>query len=147
MISRPALLFSGRFCQAWVKAWQWAVISGGCFRRTSDFYWLPLVRPLVWEIFAVFAVLGYLAMAKGLPVDQVIKAGPTLAFVVFPEAISRLPFLRELFGVLFFSALVIAGLSSGVSIIEAFTSAVTDKFKISRKGFCVNILISRPGAG
>ncbi len=83
--------------------------------------------------FAVFAVLGYLAMAKGLPVDQVIKAGPTLAFVVFPEAISKLPFFRELFGVLFFSALVIAGLSSGVSIIEAFTSAVMDKFKVSRK--------------
>jgi len=83
--------------------------------------------------FAVFSILGYLAISKGIPIDQVIQSGPTLAFVVFPEAISKLPFLRELFGILFFSALTIAGLSSGVSIIEALTSAIMDKFKISRK--------------
>jgi len=83
--------------------------------------------------FAVFSILGYLAQAKGLPIDQVIESGPSLAFVVFPEAISRLPYLRELFGVLFFTALVIAGLSSAVSMIEAFTSGLLDKFKIPRK--------------
>ncbi|MBN1596567.1 sodium-dependent transporter [candidate division FCPU426 bacterium] len=82
--------------------------------------------------FAVFAVLGYLSYAKGLPIDQVITSGPTLAFVVFPEAISKLPFLREVFGILFFSALMIAGLSSGVSIVEALTCALRDKFGISR---------------
>lgn len=83
--------------------------------------------------FAVFSVVGYLAGVKGVPVDQVIKSGPTLAFVVFPEAISRLPFLREVFGIFFFSALVVAGLSSGVSIVEALTSAAMDKFRWPRK--------------
>jgi NSS family neurotransmitter:Na+ symporter len=83
--------------------------------------------------FVVFGVLGYLGVTKGLPIELVVKSGPTLAFVVFPEAISKLPFLQELFGVLFFLALTIAGLSSGVSIIEALTSAVLDKFQISRK--------------
>ncbi len=83
--------------------------------------------------FAVFAVLGYLSQSKGLPISEVVKSGPILAFVVFPEAISKLPYLRELFGILFFSSLMIAGLSSGVSIIEAMTSALMDKFKWSRK--------------
>ncbi len=82
---------------------------------------------------AVFAILGYLGQSKGVAISEVVKSGPTLAFVVFPEAISKLPYLREVFGVLFFSSLVIAGLSSGVSIIEAMTSALMDKFKWSRK--------------
>ncbi|NVM21710.1 MAG: sodium-dependent transporter, partial [Desulfobacterales bacterium] len=39
----------------------------------------------------------------------------------------------HLFGVLFFSCLVIAGLSSSVSILEAFASAAIDKFHYPRK--------------
>jgi neurotransmitter:Na+ symporter, NSS family len=98
--------------------------------------WITSLVNCIYSIIAglaVFSILGYLSYTKGIPIDQVIKSGPTLAFVVFPEAISKLPFLREIFGVLFFSALTVAGLSSGVSIVEALTSAIMDKFRISRK--------------
>jgi len=78
--------------------------------------------------FAVFSVIGYMAAKKGVAISEVINKGPTLAFVVYPEAISRLPMLNQLFGVFFFSALVIAGLSSGISLIEAINSAILDKF-------------------
>jgi len=90
---------------------------------------------------AVFAVLGYLAGAKGLPLEQVVKSGPTLAFMAFPQAVSRLPALRELFGALFFLALLLAGLSSGLAIVESFTSAFLDKFKASR-GQVVTVVCS-----
>lgn len=83
--------------------------------------------------FAVFSVLGYMALKSGLPINQVVKSGPTLAFVAYPQAISLLPFLRELFGVIFFGALVIAGISSGISLIEAFSRAITDKFDLNRR--------------
>jgi len=83
--------------------------------------------------FAVFSVLGYMAVKSGLPVDKVVKSGPSLAFVAYPQAISLLPFLREVFGVIFFGALVIAGISSGISLIEAFSRAVTDKFDLDRR--------------
>ncbi len=56
-----------------------------------------------------------------------------MAFVVYPQAISLLPAFNSLFGVLFFLVLIIAGLTSGVSLIEAFSSALTDKFDWSRK--------------
>ncbi|MFH1542290.1 MAG: sodium-dependent transporter [bacterium] len=82
--------------------------------------------------FAVFSVLGYMSLVSGLPIDQVVKSGPTLAFVAYPQAISLLPFLREAFGVLFFGALVIAGISSAISMVEAFTRSVTDKFDFKR---------------
>lgn len=63
---------------------------------------------------------------------EVVKAGPALAFVTYPEAINQLPFANKVFGVLFFFTLLVAGLSSGVSLIEAFTCSIVDKFKLAR---------------
>ena len=83
--------------------------------------------------FAIFSVVGYLAQSKGVPVDEVIKSGPTLAFIVLPEAISQLPMFNNVFGVLFFGGLVLAGLSSGISLVESFARAITDKFDFPRK--------------
>ncbi len=77
---------------------------------------------------AVFGIVGFMAKSQGVPFEQAIKGGPQLAFVVYPKAISLLPSLNSLFGILFFLMLVIAGLTSGVSLIEAFTCAITDKF-------------------
>ncbi|MEW6517280.1 MAG: sodium-dependent transporter [candidate division FCPU426 bacterium] len=82
---------------------------------------------------AVFSVLGYLSVSKGLPIEYVVKSGPTLAFVVFPEAISNLPWLREAFGVCFFFALMLAGLASAVAMVETFVVSVQDKFGWPRK--------------
>lgn len=86
----------------------------------------------VFAGFAVFATLGFMANAKGVPVAEVVKAGPALAFVTYPEAINQLPFGNSAFGVLFFFTLLVAGLSSGISLIEALTCAIVDKFKFSR---------------
>lgn len=81
----------------------------------------------------VFAVLGYMASATGQPIGEVVTESIGLAFVVFPKAISLLPAFSKIFGVLFFGSLVIAGLSSSISIVEAFTSGIVDKFHYSRK--------------
>ncbi|MGL1903808.1 MAG: sodium-dependent transporter [Fibrobacterales bacterium] len=86
----------------------------------------------VFAGFAVFGVLGFMAQAKGVPITEVVKSGPSLAFVAYPEAISQLPFANSLFGIVFFLSLVLAGLSSGISLIEAFACSITDKFQLSR---------------
>ena len=75
--------------------------------------------------------------------------------MAYPQAISLLPFLREVFGVIFFGALVIAGISSAISLIEAFSRAITDKFNFKRRivinSLCVvgfsGSLIFASGAG
>jgi NSS family neurotransmitter:Na+ symporter len=88
---------------------------------------------------AVFATLGFMAHAQGAGVEDVVTSGIGLAFVAYPEVISELPFLPTLFGVVFFLALTIAGLSSSISLIQAFVSALQDKYAVDR-GKVVTVL-------
>lgn len=80
----------------------------------------------------VFGVLGFMAAQQGVGVDEVVSDGIGLAFVVFPEIINQFPGLNSLFGFLFFASLVLAGLSSLISITETYVAGLVDKFKISR---------------
>ncbi|MBU1043842.1 MAG: sodium-dependent transporter [Candidatus Omnitrophica bacterium] len=87
----------------------------------------------VFAGFGVFSVLGYMAHNTGQPISEVVTESIGLAFVVYPKAISMLPAFSREFGLMFFAILVIAGLSSGISILEGITSAIIDKFHYSRK--------------
>ncbi|PSK70201.1 sodium-dependent transporter [Streptomyces sp. CS149] len=86
----------------------------------------------------VFATLGYLATASGVGVDEVAGAGIGLAFVAFPAVISEMPF-GGLFGILFFSSLVIAGLSSLISIVQVVVSAVQDRTGMRRRNAVLGV--------
>ena len=83
--------------------------------------------------FAVFGTLGYMSVTLNVPVAEVVKESIGLAFVTYPQAISLMPGFARAFGVMFFLSLVIAGLSSAVSLIEAFSAAIIDKFHYERK--------------
>jgi len=80
----------------------------------------------------VFSALGFMAAQQGVPVEEVVSAGVGLAFVVFPQIINELPALNGLFGFLFFTCLVFAGLSSLISIVETFVAGIQEKFNVSR---------------
>ncbi|SHG42072.1 sodium-dependent transporter [Ornithinibacillus halophilus] len=80
----------------------------------------------------VFAALGFMASQAGVAVDEVVAGGVGLAFVVFPQIINEFPGLNGFFGFLFFASLVLAGLSSLISICETYIAGLVDKFKISR---------------
>lgn len=59
----------------------------------------------------------------------------SLSFFVIPQGInelSELAWIVRLFGFIFFLLIVLAGLTSSVSLIEAFVSAIIDKLKIKR---------------
>lgn len=81
----------------------------------------------------VFACLGFMATTAGVAVDEVASAGVGLAFVVFPQIINQFPGMNSLFGFLFFASLVLAGMTSLISIVEAYMAGVQDKFNLSRK--------------
>ncbi|MFC1703941.1 sodium-dependent transporter [Candidatus Omnitrophota bacterium] len=83
--------------------------------------------------FAVFGVLGYMSASTGKPFTEIVTESAGLAFVVYPQAISLMPIFAKAFGIVFFATLVVAGLSSSISILEAFTSAIIDKFHYQRR--------------
>ncbi len=82
--------------------------------------------------FAVFSILGYFAQATGMGVQKVVAGGPGLAFVTYPEAISLLPGVPSLFGVLFFLTLLTLGIDSAFSLVEAAVAAIRDKWNLSQ---------------
>jgi NSS family neurotransmitter:Na+ symporter len=83
--------------------------------------------------FAVFGTLGYMAGVTNQEIGDVVAQSIGLAFVVFPKAISMLPALKVFTAVVFFAALVVAGLSSSVSLVEAFAASLMDKFGMERR--------------
>jgi len=95
----------------------------------------------VFSGFAVFSILGYMSVEMGKPISEVVTQSIGLAFVAYPTALGLLPG-GAIFGVLFFGSLVVAGLSSSVSIIEAFSSAAVDKFPWNRRRIvtCISLM-------
>ena len=89
-----------------------------------------------YELFAgigVFSIMGYMALQQGVSVEEVAASGIGLAFMTFPTAISALPALNAIFGVCFFGALFIAGITSLVSILQTVVTGFHDKFEVSHK--------------
>lgn len=79
----------------------------------------------------VFSALGFMAQANGVSVSEVATSGIGLAFIAFPTIISQAP-LGAVIGVLFFGSLVLAGITSLISILEVSVSAVKDKMGWNR---------------
>ncbi|WP_230741842.1 sodium-dependent transporter [Methanooceanicella nereidis] len=91
--------------------------------------------------FAVFGTLGYMAVSKGVPFEEVVAQSIGLAFIVFPQALSLMPVGGEILAAVFFFCLIIAGISSSASLLESVTSSVMDKFNVSRRKAVVAVTI------
>lgn len=88
--------------------------------------------------FAVFGFLGYLAKEMGQRIEDVATSGVGLAFVVYPEAILRIP-VSTLWAILFFVMLITLGLDSEFALMETVMTAILDAWPDQRirkkKGF------------
>ena len=102
----------------------------------------------------IFAAIGFMAVSTGQDVSEVASGGVGLAFFVFPKIISTMGSSGDIVGFLFFGSLVVAGISSLISILEVPISAFQEKFDWSRKkavsiicGVCAVISISAFSTG
>jgi NSS family neurotransmitter:Na+ symporter len=77
--------------------------------------------------FAVFGALGYKAYLSNVPVSEVVRSGPGLTFVTYPEIINKLP-VAPVFGVLFFLMLLTLAIDSAFSLVEAVAASTMDKW-------------------
>ena len=83
--------------------------------------------------FAVFSTVGFIMHALSIPVGEVSGAGLGLAFVSYPVAISMMPALAALTGVIFFLCLFFLGIDSAFFLTYGgVISPLMDKFGWSR---------------
>jgi SNF family Na+-dependent transporter len=76
----------------------------------------------------IFSILGQLKLEAGLDnIDDVIKGGQGLAFIAYPEALSRLP-VPQLWAVMFFFMLFLLGLDSEFAQLETVLTVFCDAF-------------------
>lgn len=65
--------------------------------------------------------------------DGLAASGPSLMFISLPQVFGAMGFAGNIIGALFFLLVIFAALTSSVSIMEAVTSMIMDKFGVSRK--------------
>lgn len=80
----------------------------------------------------VYAFQGY----EGLQ-----KSGTSLLFVSLPKVFETMGFAGHIVGGLFFVLILFAALTSSISLLEAITSVVMDKFSWERKKSCTAVMI------
>ncbi len=103
----------------------------------------------------IFSILGYMATAQGVGVNEVASSGIGLAFIAFPKVFNLMGSIGPLMAILFFLSLILAGITSSTSILESFVSGIVDKTHLNRKKVvtissvvgCTASLIFATGAG
>lgn len=86
--------------------------NNNILRDTVAVSLVNIVTSLLVGIFA-FATLGNLALEQNTNVKNVISDGPGLIFVVYPQALAKMPY-AQLWAVMFFFMLLCLGLNSQV---------------------------------
>lgn len=82
--------------------------------------------------FAIFSIVGHLAHVLEKPVDSVVKEGPGLAFIIYPEVVTYLE-PPQLWATLFFIMLITLAIDTQMAAIETIMTACVDFYPILRK--------------
>ncbi|XP_058256492.1 sodium- and chloride-dependent glycine transporter 2 [Hemibagrus wyckioides] len=77
--------------------------------------------------FVIFSVIGFMAHELKVPIERVADEGPGIAFVVYPEALTRLP-ISPFWAIIFFLMLLTLGLDTMFATIETIVTSVADEF-------------------
>ncbi|KAK3774625.1 hypothetical protein RRG08_035053 [Elysia crispata] len=95
----------------------------------------------VFAGFAIFSLLGHMAYVTGKEVEDVATSGPGLAFVAYPDGISRLS-SSPVWGFLFFFMLITLGMDSQFAMVETLISGFCDRFPhlLRRQKTCFTFL-------
>ncbi|XP_015432253.1 PREDICTED: LOW QUALITY PROTEIN: sodium- and chloride-dependent GABA transporter 1-like [Dufourea novaeangliae] len=74
-----------------------------------------------------FSILGHIASEQGTEVSEVVKSGPGLVFLTYPEVVLKLPG-ASMWAIIFFVMLLILGIDSEFCIVESFITGMVDNW-------------------
>lgn len=104
----------------------------------------------------IFGILGNLAHEMGVSdISKVVRGGTGLAFISYPEALSRFDVVPQLFAVFFFIMMFVLGTGSAVALCGAVFCILRDHFPnvrqwilvliVSIVGFLIGLVYITPG--
>uniref|UniRef100_A0A8C4Q2H3 Transporter n=1 Tax=Eptatretus burgeri TaxID=7764 RepID=A0A8C4Q2H3_EPTBU len=76
---------------------------------------------------AIFSVLGFMAEEQGVSIADIADSGPGLVFIVYPKAVTMMPF-PGLWAVLFFLMILLLGIDSQFGVTEGLVTSLLDSF-------------------
>ncbi|XP_023248599.1 sodium- and chloride-dependent GABA transporter ine-like isoform X2 [Copidosoma floridanum] len=96
---------------------------------------------LLVGVFA-FATIGNIAVEQNMTVPEVLSDGPGLVFVVYPQALAKMPW-SQLWSTLFFFMLVCLSLNSQFAIVEVVVTSIQDGFPkwVKKHLVCHEVLV------
>ncbi|XP_066261098.1 sodium- and chloride-dependent GABA transporter 1-like isoform X2 [Euwallacea similis] len=74
-----------------------------------------------------FSILGHLAREQNVDVGDVVKSGPGLVFLTYPEVVLKLPG-APFWAVTFFFMLLLLGVDSAFCLVESFITGLVDNW-------------------
>ncbi|XP_031628886.1 sodium-dependent nutrient amino acid transporter 1-like [Contarinia nasturtii] len=88
----------------------------------------------------IFGILGNLAHNMQIDdISKVVKSGTGLAFISYPDAISKFDYLPQVFAVLFFFMLFILGIGTVVGLGNGVVTVLCDQFPRLKYGYVAAI--------
>lgn len=104
----------------------------------------------------IFGILGNLAHETGSDdIRSVVKGGTGVAFVSYPDAISKMSFAPQLFAATFFFMLFVLAIGSNLGMSICLMTAIRDKFRrlsharvaigIATVQFCIGVVYTTEG--
>ncbi|XP_019957211.1 solute carrier family 6 member 11a [Paralichthys olivaceus] len=91
--------------------------------------------------FAIFSVLGYMSQKQGIDISTVSESGPGLVFIVYPQAVTLLPW-PQVWSVCFFTMIILLGIDGQFAGLESIMTSLTDIYPSQmRKGYRRELLL------
>lgn len=106
------------------------ITYGSYLSKDEDLISSSVQIPLIDTAIALIAGLAILPAVFSFGFDP--EGGPGLLFVTLPAVFSQMP-LGSVFGVIFFTLVLFAALTSSISLLEVVVSYVVDEWKWNRK--------------
>ncbi|KAJ8382765.1 hypothetical protein SKAU_G00035430 [Synaphobranchus kaupii] len=121
------IFFSLFICQGCLTALgSYNKYNNNCYRDSLALCFLNCGTSFIAG-FAIFSILGFMSYEQNVPISQVAKSGPGLAFIVYPRAVSMMPF-PPLWACCFFILIILLGLDSQFVSVESLITAVVDMY-------------------